>query len=194
MAYPIGTLNLKKVKDALFDWVNLVSGGILQPEQIIFRDQGEALPPRPCVTMKIIDGPTPIARNASLTYGPKTGPYTAGLQHEMHLSVQVFGNKLIQRPTAMQLTLDLNSSLTRQSILDKLKAAGVTVQELGKQQNLSALEESQYEERAGFDLTLGLVQNLTDEPGNIELVNYEFEVKDQEGNVVFDREVSEILP
>ena len=48
---------------------------------------------------------------------------------------------------------------------------GVSVQEVGKPMNLTALEETDYEERAGFELGLGLVQNLTDDPGTIEKIN-----------------------
>lgn len=93
---------------------------------------------------------------------------------EMTVSIQVFGTtKLNKKPMALQLALDLNSSLLRQSILDNLKASGVSVQVVGQPRNLTALEESEYEERAGFDLTLGLAQNMNDEPGTIETVNLE---------------------
>jgi len=177
--YPAGTLNLERIQDALYDWVRDISLGVIDGEdQILWRNQSQPLPARPCVTLKIIDGPRPIARQGNLFFNPDThtkrNAFSVGMQMEMTVSIQVFGTtKLNKKPMALQLALDLNSSLLRQSILDNLKASGVSVQVVGQPRNLTALEESEYEERAGFDLTLGLAQNMNDEPGTIETVNLE---------------------
>lgn len=185
MAYPAGTLDLEAVKLGIYQWVQEVTQGIITPDRIIWRDQSEPLPKRPCVTMKIIEGPSPTDRNASLFFNPNQGQspvtvnqtpnFTHGMQMEMTVSVQVFGNSKIPRPRALQLTLDLNSSLIRQTILDKLKKAGVSIQGRGRVKNLTALEETEYEERAGFDIEMGLVQNIEDQPGTIETINLEVE-------------------
>lgn len=183
MSYPAGTLNLVLIQDAIYDWIEGITQGVFpegeEGEHIQWMDQSAPLQARPLVTLKIIDGPRPIGRSANLFFNPdestKLNPFSVGMQMEMTLSVQVFGNTNIHRPMAMQLSMDLNSSLMRQSVLDKLKAAGISVQEVGRPRNLTALEETAYEERSGFELTLGLAQNLIDQPGVIETVNLEIE-------------------
>lgn len=181
VSYPAGTLDLESIKLGLYQWVQQITQGVVPPSQIIWRNQSEPLPPRPCVTLKIIDGPTPTDRNASLFFGTKTDPnFVHGIQMEATISVQVFGNSRVDRPKALQLTLDLNTSLIRQSILDKLKNSGISIQGKSAIRNLTALEETEYEERAGFDVSIGLVQNVFDQPGTIETVNFELETP--EGN------------
>lgn len=169
--YPAGTLDLVQIQDAIYDWINSVTQGVIEePIQIAWRNQSEPMPPRPCVTLKFTYGPAPIARDASVRRTAK-GELIVGMQQEATLSIQVFGNSQVHRPMAYQLAVDLNSSLMRQSIKDDLKRGGVSIQELGKPQNMTALEESEYEERAGFELSLGMVQNILDDPGTIKTVN-----------------------
>lgn len=178
MSYPAGTLNLESIKFGIWNWVKDVTQGVVPDSQIIWRNQSEPLPPRPCVTMKIISGPSPTDRAGSLIFNANNDPFTVGMQMEMMVSIQVFGNTRVSRPMALQLTLDLNTSLIRQSILDKLKVSGVSIQGKSTVQNLTALEETEYEERAGFDVSMGLVQNVLDDPGTIEKVNITIDTPD----------------
>lgn len=166
-----GQLDLVQIQDAIYDWVNSVMKVDLEGLQIVWRDQSEAIPPRPFVSLKLIYGPAPTDRDGSIYPGGKGEPDNIGMQMEATLSVQVFGNTQIHRPVAYQLAVDLNSSLLRPSVRTALKRGGVSIQGLGKPQNLSALEESKFEERAGFDIELGMVQNVLDQPGEIEEVN-----------------------
>lgn len=195
MSFPAGSFNLEKTKDAIWFWVQSVAASRIQDSQIIWRDQSEPLPKRPCITLKIIDGPSPIARNGNLMpLQSSNGPYTVGIQLEMVVSVQIFGDTRAGKSLALQLSMDLNSSLIRQTILDKLQLSQVAVQEVGKVRNLSALEESQYEERAGFEVGFGCVQNITDQPGFIETVNVEVKAKNAAGTVVYDKTKNIVLP
>jgi hypothetical protein len=171
MSYPRGSLNLENIKLGIFQWVKYVTQGIIPENQIIWRNQSEPLPPRPCVTMKIINGPTPTDRNAALFFNAPNRLFNQGMQMEMDVSIQIFGNTRTQRPLALQLTLDLNTSLIQQSILDRLKQSGISIQGKSEVRNLTALEETEYEERAGFDVSMGLVQNILDDPGTIETIN-----------------------
>jgi hypothetical protein len=179
--FPAGTLNLVQIQNAIYDWVYSVLGGVLDSgEQIIWRDQSQPLPQRPCVTLKFIHGPAPIGRDGSVFFNPATGAYNVGMQMEATLSVQIFGNtNMNQMPIVHQLAIDLNSSLLRQTVKDKLKSGGVSIQTVGHPQNLSALEESRYEERAGFEIGLGLVQNIGDAPGTIGIINLEQTVDEE---------------
>lgn len=163
MSYPAGTLDLDKIKDAIYDWVKEATQGVLEEDnQIIWRNQSEPLPARPCVTLKFISGPSPTDRDPSLFIGAVGQPIVAGMQQEAVLSVQVFGNPQMPRPSAYQLAIDLNSSLMLPAVRLALKAGGVSIQGLGKPQNLTALEETKYEERAGFEVEMGMVQNISD--------------------------------
>ena len=176
MSYPAGSLVLSDVKLGIYNWVANSLAGVVKPGAIIWRNQSQPLPPRPCVTMKIISGPSPTDRNPSSFSDPTSNAYTLGMQMEMMVSVQVFGSTKVPNSSAHQITLDLNSSLFKQSILDNLKSAGVSIQSKGQVQNLTALEETEYEERFGFEISMGLVQNIVDEPGIIENVNVDVTV------------------
>lgn len=167
MKLPTGTLNLVAIEDTIYNWVNGSLTGILEPEQIVWRNGSEPLPPRPCVTLKFTYGPAPIARDGNIIPAGNT----VGMQMEATLSVQVFGNTQMNKPLAQQIAIDLNSSLLRREVRLQLNRGGVSIQQVGKPLNLTALEESRYEERAGFDLSLGMVQNVTDQPGQIDSVN-----------------------
>lgn len=177
--YPIGTLDLAAIEDAIYDWIKDITQGVLDDVQIVWRNQSQPLPPRPCVTLKFTYGPAPTDRDPNIFLGPPSGPMTFGMQMEANLSIQVFGNTQVNKPMAYQLAVDLNSSLMFDTVRRRLKVAGISIQEVGKPQNMTALEESQYEERAGFELGLGMAQNITDaaEPtGTIETINVQKKV------------------
>lgn len=181
MRSPAGTLNLAQIQDAIYDWINSVTTGVLDEEQIVWRDQTEQLPPRPFVSLKFTSGPSPTDRDPSLFLGTADQPFNVGMQMEASLSVQVFGNTQIKEgPRAWQIALDLNSSLMEPAVRTALKQGGVSIQGLGKVQNLTALEESKYEERAAFEIELGMVQNITDKTGTIGTVKYQGTVDDSE--------------
>lgn len=170
--YPSGTLDLTAIEDTIFTWIDNVTRGVLEEIRIVWRNQSEPLPPRPCVTMKWIDGPKPIARSGNRFLNAADKPSSVGIQMEATISIQIFGNTQINHGhRANQLALDINSSLLRQDILDDLKRGGVAIQVVGAPRNLTALEESEYEERAGFEIGIGLVQNVTENVGVIKTVH-----------------------
>lgn len=170
MSYPLGKLDLVKVQDALYDWIKNEMTGVIPDEQIIWRNQSEPLPPRPCVTLRIMDGPRPVGRDGSVT-AQLDGTFNVGVQEEMTVSIQIYGNSQVHRPLAYQAAVDLNSSLLKTQVRGPLSVAGIGIQEVGQPVNLTELEESEFEERAGFSIQLGLAQNVVDDPGVIETAN-----------------------
>lgn len=170
--YTQGTLVLERIQDAIYNWIQIQVEGVIEVDHIIWRQQSEPLPGRPCVTMKITDGPRPLGSTESewVTTDKKLA---IGGQRVMTVSIQVFGNTKIHRPMAYQLACDLNDSLNRETVRQELNAAGIGVQKRGDPVNISALEETEYEERAQFDVVLCVAQNILDEPGTIEHVNIE---------------------
>ena len=94
--------------------------------------------------------------------------YTIGGQRTLTVSLQVFGNTQVHKPMAYQLAFDLHSSLSKLTVQDLLRAGGVAIQQRGDPTNITALEETEYEERAQFDIVFGVAQNIVDDPGIIE--------------------------
>lgn len=166
MSYPAGRLDIDRIMDTIIEWASDFLRGVVTPEQIIWRQSGEPLPARPCVTFRLISGPSPTDRDPNVFQGDGTDT-TYGLQQEMVVSVQIFGNTKKRQPSAHQIAIDLNSSLMESSVRQKLNVGGVSIQGLGHVENRSALEESRWEERYGFDVELGLVQNITDKHADV---------------------------
>lgn len=133
--------------------------------------------PSPVHYFALLDEPSPIARSANLHMDPGEIGVTMGMQMEATVSIQIFGNtKNDRRPMARQMAVDLNSSLLKQTVLDFLKGGGISIQEVGRPRNFSALEETRYEERFGFEITIGLAQNVQDKPEVIETIDLEADV------------------
>ncbi len=162
---PKGKLLLENIKDALYDWIKKQTDGVIDQESILFRDQSQPLPTRPCVAMKITSGPMRTGYQDNLGIDDATGKMSIGGQRVLILSVQVFGNTKMHKPLADQLTADLNASLSKPSVLDQLRRAGIAVFNQGEVTNLTDLEETEFEERAEFSVMLGVAENQVDDPG-----------------------------
>jgi hypothetical protein len=163
-------LVLADIQRAIYYWVKQETAGVIPQEQIIWRNQSEPLPPRPCVTMRITSGPrrTGYSDNIHYLMGDQ---FIIGGQRVLVVSIQVFGNMKVSRPMAYQLACDLSASLSKLTVLDKFRAAGIAVFDQGDPLNITALEETEFEERAAFDLTLGVAENVLDDPGVLERAN-----------------------
>lgn len=174
-SYPRGSLNLKTIKQGIFDWIEAQMSGVIPASQILWRDQSEPLPQRPCITMKIISGPSQIGYSDGQVFtgtlddmgNPVTTTVNVGGHRSMVVSIQIFGSSRVKNISALQVATDLNSTLRLITVLESLRASGIAVWIHGSPTNITALEETEYEERAQFDVTFGLVQNVTDDPGVI---------------------------
>lgn len=171
------------VKQNIFNWVKgEIDGGLiteLDEGQVIWREQSTPLPARPCIAMKIISGPRKLGStdNYSLKAG-SDGIFDAGGQRAITLSVQVFGNAT-QQDSAQVVAQKLHISLSKISVTDAF-AAGIldgsvrkgvlAVWEVGDVSDISALEETEFEDRAQFDVIMGVTDNIEDQPGVIETI------------------------
>lgn len=170
MSYPDGSISLVQIQDSIYDWIKNETTGVIDPGSIVWRDGSKTLPPRPMISLKIIDGPKSVGRNGSIFNAPNKR-FTIGVQQVLTLSVQAFGSSAVSRPQAPQLIQDLHSSLLKDSVRDQLRLAGIAIQDVGEPRNLSALEETEYEDRGGFEVIMGVAQNVVDDPSTIETVN-----------------------
>lgn len=163
-------LILASIQKTIYSWIRIQCAGVIPDSQIIWRNQSEPLPPRPCVTLKVTEGPKRTGYNDHVVYSGTGTKFMVGGQRTMTVNVQIFGNTKVLRPMAYQLADDLNSSLSLPTVLDLLRAGGIGILQQGEPINLTALEETEYEERAGFDIVLSVAQNIVDDPGAIEHV------------------------
>lgn len=173
VSYPAGSLNVSEIQKTIFNWIESRTRGLIPSSQILWRQQSEPLPRRPCVTLKVISGPTRVGYfDDGMTFigGPTGSQFNIGGHREMVISVQVFGSSRVKTMDAIQLAADLNTSLALTSVLQLLRAGGIAVLRRGDPSNLTALEETEYEERVQFDMTIGVAQNIIDDPGVIEHV------------------------
>ena len=97
------------------------------------------------------------------------GVYNVSGQRTMSVSIQVYGNtQVTSGEAAYQLVADLSASLTKPSVLQILSSQGIAVYHIGDVSDISAVEESEYEERAQFDIRIGVAENVEDQLGCIE--------------------------
>lgn len=181
----MNALDWVRVKQNIFNWVKaeIDSGNIteLTEDQVIWREQSAPLPARPCVAMKIISGPRRLGSTDNYRFkaGTEADPvFDAGGQRAITLSVQVFGSPVVP-DEAQIIAQKLNISLSKMSVTDRF-AAGIVVGserkgvlavwEVGGVSDISALEETEFEDRAQFDVIMGVVDNIEDQPGVIETV------------------------
>jgi hypothetical protein len=161
---------LDAFQDALYAWIKDAMKGAVPDEQIIWRDQSQPLPPRPCVTMRITDGPKAVGNQDNVS-DAGGGKFNVGGQRTLTVAFEVLGNSQVQKPMAFQSVINLHRSLGLMTVRERLRSAGISVQERGDPLNLTQLEESEFEERAHFDVVFGVADNITDDPGTIESVN-----------------------
>lgn len=167
------TLSIADTRKAIYNWIRKELAGVVEPDHIIWRDQSQALPARPCVTMKITSGPTRVGYGDNIAFvGGTTGSqFNVGGQRTMVLSIQVFGNSQISGPRAYQIATDLSFSLSKMTTLDSLRGSGIGILKQGDVTNITELEETEFEERGQFDVELSLADNVVDDPSIIEHVN-----------------------
>ena len=161
-----GKLILASVKDALYDWCKKEMEGVVEGNSIIWRDQSQPLPQRPCVTLKITSGPQRTGFGDNLQVDSVTGKTWVGGQRVLVVSVQVFGNAdMLDAEPADQIANDLNASLSKPSVLAQLRKAGIGILNQGEVTNLTDIEETEFEERAEFSAMLSVAENQVDDPG-----------------------------
>lgn len=176
-----GGLQIDTIKAGIYKWARSVLALEIADDHIIWREQSQELPSRPCVTFKIVDGPRRTGYQDNTVYNGDISPgvfgkFNVGGQRVMTISCQVFGTSQIPAgqnpgPNAMQVATDLNASLSRQTVLDGLSGSGIAIWNQGEVSNITAIEETEYEERAQFDMTIGVAENITDDPGTIGTAN-----------------------
>lgn len=158
-------LNIDSIETAIYNWIKREVRDEVDADSVFFMEQSAPLPPRPCVGIKMLTGPMRTGSFDDEIYDVDLDLLEVSGQRTMNYTIKVFGNLRVMRPMAKQLAADLSASLTKPSVLQDLYAAGVAIFEIGDITEISAIEESEYEERMQFDIKIGVAENVEDQPG-----------------------------
>lgn len=152
------------IEDALYSWVSVSTGATT-----VFLEQGAPRPATPYMTVKVVSL-TPTGLDSLVSVSDPLGPpneATATYRGDREVSVSVQGIG----PGAMDLCLTAANSLNKQSFVDSLAASGLFRRGLiPAVTDITALLETDYEERAQFDAIFALCDEYTDSVSLIETV------------------------
>lgn len=167
-----------ELKQIIYTWFVKASG--LDPIAVIFANQRGDQPDPPYGTINILSGPKILGDDEERQ--PDVGDTSSDVnicgQRRMLFSLNIFSNLDPQRPGginkpgALQRMSDVLSSLELPSVFQSLNGQGVTINDRGEVQNLTALLETDWQERSQLDVTFGYASNIGDQPGSIDTVDF----------------------
>lgn len=132
----------------------------------IFADQAAPRPKPPFLTVRLLSV-VPVGQDEIREIDPDTNIATIGGQRRLAVSVNAYGSG------ATDYLAQALASLNKVTVQEYLRAAGLAVCRIGTSQNLTAMLETEYEERVQADVTFNLAENVEDDLGIIEKVEYE---------------------
>jgi len=165
------SLSRNEIQNAIFDFIQASVGTLVPQNKVVWREQSAALPARPAIGLKIISGPDEVGSFDDVMDAGDDTNVNVGGHRTYSISIQVFGNGDVGSSNAYQIATNIHSSLKRPTILEGLRRSGLSVHEIGTVQDISFLEESEYEERAQLDILIGVASNVEDQPSFIETVD-----------------------
>ena len=164
-------MNIAAIETTLYTWIKDELDGVVAADRIVFRQGSAPLPPRPCVALQMLNGPMRTGSFDDQTYDTTNDILDVSGQRTMDYSIQVFGNPASGPTIAKQIGADLSTSLTKPSVLDKLRAGGVAIFNIENIKDIPTLKETEYEERVQFDIKIGVPENVQDDTGCFETVD-----------------------
>jgi len=177
-------LNWTAMSDALHDWAALSSGLVA-----IWSDQDAKQPPGSYITLRY-GAFVPMGANDSVAYRYDAGA-VAGQEIEyivigrrrFTVSVQVFTGSTLDETSALAVASKLAASLALPSVGQTFQNAGFSCYGVTSAQNLSAIEEADFEGRSTFELECYTRETLSERTGYIGSVQVQIE-QDQHGQVL----------
>ncbi len=153
-------MNTSTIKSSLFNWLNTEFGGGLTP---IFARQNSPRPQKPYATIQLQS--LSMMGQDELRSIDDSGIATIGGQRKMTIDLNIYG------PDALGLMHQAQSSLSKQSVLDAFYESEIAIWNVGDAKDLTALLETNWEERAQMDVFIGFANNINDDLGIIEKVD-----------------------
>lgn len=145
------------IEDAVYTWVQVSTG-----QTVIFAEQGPPRPDTPYLTIKV-NGPVSVGFDegrglADPTGAPDPAVQTYRGEREVSVSVQAFGAGALDYARAAA------RALSTETTRSQLAAASLFHRGIVPAVNeLTELLETEFEERAQFDATLGFAEEYTDD-------------------------------
>jgi hypothetical protein len=168
------TISFDSVRTDLYNWAvaNVPSG-----MPVIYYYPNAPRPTVDYVTL-YITSVTQIGRDYTSDPSNDAGIANMSGDREFTLQVQAYGDDPL---TVLE---NLRTSLQKESVLDSLRATGISYVNWFPIQDITSLIDSRFEQRGTMDLLFRMAQTYTDTIGVIDTVQVTETVKDQEGNDV----------
>lgn len=156
---------------AIIDWVSAATD--LPNDKMVWEDQSESRPPRPYVSLKLIN-PGQRKGHDVLIPAESSGYHNAGLR-EFMLSVNLYGAESFEKSYMAM------SGIEDPLVLEEFKSKGIAYIACSQLRDLTRSVAGRYESRHQFDVRFRLADNMAVDPGTIEKVEITDEIN---GNVI----------
>ena len=158
-------MTIAELKTAVWEWLDEQLDDL---EEVIFGDQTAPQPPKPYATIRLLTVTKLGLSDELLPTISSGGVQTIKAQRTAAFQIQFFGED------ALQFAEDAKASLQKPSVLEDLfYAKGLAVIDDATVTNITALLETEFEDRAQLDVVFGYASTDTDDVGLIETVEVE---------------------
>ena len=154
-------LSRAQLRQILFDWIKGETG-----LKIIIANQGAHRPARPYVSLNVFVASAEMGGMDQQRVNDIGNVVTSGMRR-LTASINIFG------PDAVEKLTKIRDSLDRPDIIELFARKEIAELERGAVQDLTALEETDYEERGQMDITIAYVSESEVDVGTIETVEIE---------------------
>lgn len=144
--------DLETKKVAIFDWLALACPGV----PVIRQEQSERRPPEPYIAFKFFDVVEALGAFDSLKYDQSQTSFKVSGHRTATVEVEVVG------PNAGGIGLTVQQSVELQGAKDILCAAGLVVVQNPSLVDNTVLLETEFEERAILEMTIGFIVETID--------------------------------
>ena len=176
-------INYNTVKTALFDWVTTqVPVGM----PVILYQPNAPRPTIPYVTI-YLNQTTQVNQDWSAPVTDENGVMDMKGDRQFNVQLQAYGGD------PLTLLENLRTSLQKQTVLDILRASGIVFYQSLAINDITALVETEFEKRAQLDISLGIGQVYTDEPGYFDEIEIE-EIISDALNIVYQETITITAP
>ncbi len=170
-------INFKDVKQTLYNWV-ITQVPLGMP--VIFYMPNSPRPEVPYISL-YLNSITQVNRDYAATNSDSFGVVNMKGDRQFTVQVQGYGNDPL---TVLE---NIRTSLQKQSVLDILRSGGIVYYSSLGINDITALIDSQFEQRAQLDLSMGIAQIYTDDPGYFDTIEVEEIISDQIDVVIYDQ-------
>jgi hypothetical protein len=150
------------IEDALYDWLHGVTG-----LPVIWSAQDVDQPATDYLSMQL-DGPFPVGRDYQRSLPAETPTDGAELElvtvgeREVHLTINAFSAAVTGASTAARYVSKAQLALSQQGYRRGLKAAGISVFDFGRPQQLPQLLEADFQGRVAWRLRFSVRDGLSE--------------------------------